>query len=1643
MKRSLVVLFVALTLKLSAQTYPITIVNITLPTNPDAKTALWNGGAGLLSITATGAAMNGRPTTEVEGSKLLVVIKKNGAKVYGTFTSATAPSANFNTLNKVWAGNTATTYLGQAYTLPAGSYELSVQLFGAKNGGIVPLSAEKTKPFTIKADVDFQAPVAVLPTHQTLLAQNALSLPLTFKWLPVTPTRPGTTIYRLKVWQLLQGQTASQAMQVNTPLVSKDVNNISQTVVTGMLPAPCTPPYTCSFVWTVQALAQENGMPVGGNNGTTAPQLFSVENPSPGQPNTGAGCAVTSVKTYVEGDIVALSNGFVMRFSANPTGTNSALSGKGTVFVKWLGILAVQFKNIKINANDALCSGAVYTITDPDIEYNTQWGVNALGHSPWGARQISKIKEICDWVQSKKLLKPLVKTTDVLDSTVNTAPVKMPIGYYKTGDALTAVAVVEAMFTPDHAELEGVISIPTKGLFKDGTGAGADELGFQGKALHFTQNGISSGAIKLAETISFPYAAAGGANLRITYFQEASGHMGNGLVFGGPDFWKYNLDADVEFPPNWLIPVDPSKTKAAVNFQAEIARYNDFVLEGSLPACIIPKSNGLGIQVSSITYDHSSIANAPLMVFPTGYAGNTNTFFTGFYLKEFKLTLPDQLRSYADTTKKVELVAQNMLIDEEGISAKILANNVISYPKANVGNLGASIDTVSVQLANSILTQAKMRGKVTLPMSASDTEANAIAYSVLFVPGTSAQGDPTASSLTFTLQPGQDVTTKFFGDGKLQLDQTSSLSMVLSKSAAGKRTIRLEIDLNGRLYYPTGKILDPGGSAPLDLDLSCDFEHLKLKYDRSASETLTFDPGHWAFASPQKALAGFKFTIVDVKPKILPIGTGSEKQYLFKGGVEFVAKINLGAKNSKVKISGDTKIVLTGAVESSRYTPPSGTVTSAASAANLTVLTSQLQTTGLSSVVQGSAKSDYGFLTQLTPKYLGVRVDSVRIYAKTPPVEIKGSVAFYRQDPVYGNGFKGELQAKFTTPKVTVQAAAIFGNTKYIPGNSGEGFKYWKVEAQANLPNGIPFITGLVFRGFGGGVYSRMTMTPPAVFNATAANSSTFGGAVFTPDASVSFGFKAKAIIATQKEETFNGSVALGAQFNTNGGMEMIRIDGLFNCGAKIGEETKAFANGTLDLQYDFPLKKFSTNLDITFNKAPVTTPYGPVNAHFYIDGLKNEWAFTSGSPVSLNTIRLFDLVNVSSYLMFGNKITPPTGFMQPTVNGFANIQKTLPTFAESAVTPESRSAKGLAFGIGLYANSYREKTVVSGDKFSAGIKYSFNIGGEINASLMQYQNCPGFGDGWRVKAGAAVFARMDGRAFYAYNGSSVSFSKEVNLLSLGFGAYAYTEFPNPFYAEGSVSGYARVLDFINFNFSADFKTGDRCEGTSVVTQDAVYAQENATESLDKTLINSIITPGSATGVSRTTSFTALLNYPDGEAFSVEEQQASGLMKVRTFRAIYAPKLTQDSIPAPGGAAQLSTTLSAKAFLGSTTAGSGQPTSAKPAVQQANLAKSVVSNPAANALTLVATGYDDLGARIYHLPKNGPQTIPLKANTSYKLLITATLQEKINNAWVTVRHPVSQAPIVRTKGMYFKTDNEQVNTAVTQSSSQIVKTAIH
>jgi len=156
-----------------------------------------------------------------------------------------------------------------------------------------------------------------------------------FRWTPVIPKPSNPVTYRIKVWQLMEGQNGPQALKVNQPIITKDVDNLTQIVVNKLITSPCAPPNTCSFIWNVQALGRE-GKPIGGNNGTS--ESFSFTVPTPIQ---------TTLLAPVNGAVIATEPD--LQFTWKSTSTNSTIPI--TYKIKIVEIIGDQSPEIALRTN--------------------------------------------------------------------------------------------------------------------------------------------------------------------------------------------------------------------------------------------------------------------------------------------------------------------------------------------------------------------------------------------------------------------------------------------------------------------------------------------------------------------------------------------------------------------------------------------------------------------------------------------------------------------------------------------------------------------------------------------------------------------------------------------------------------------------------------------------------------------------------------------------------------------------------------------------------------------------------------------------------------------------------------------------------------------------------------------------------------------------------------------------------------------------------------------------------------------------------------------------------------------------------------------------------------------------------------------
>lgn len=255
------------------QIQQIKIVSFTVKNQLPAVIDNWNNVPGALLLVAQKP-----PTIRVEGVRLVLQIRSNGAMICGNNAVNGLPVDNFTT--RTFSAAELTGILSGCHDLKDGTYSLCAQFFNIDK---VAISNEVCKEFTVETpkETDYAPPTLITPDNGKEFASTDMIKPVMFRWTPLVPKPHDPVSYRLKVWQLMQGQNGTQAMRSNQPIVVKDVDNITQAVVNNLWNGPCKPPYLCDFIWNVQAMNRE-GHPLGRNEGTSEPYTFKVkENETP------------------------------------------------------------------------------------------------------------------------------------------------------------------------------------------------------------------------------------------------------------------------------------------------------------------------------------------------------------------------------------------------------------------------------------------------------------------------------------------------------------------------------------------------------------------------------------------------------------------------------------------------------------------------------------------------------------------------------------------------------------------------------------------------------------------------------------------------------------------------------------------------------------------------------------------------------------------------------------------------------------------------------------------------------------------------------------------------------------------------------------------------------------------------------------------------------------------------------------------------------------------------------------------------------------------------------------------------------------------------------------------------------------------
>ena len=543
-----------------------------------------------------------------------------------------------------------------------------------------------------------------------------------------------------------------------------------------------------------------------------------------------------------------------------------------------------------------------------------------------------------------------------------------------------------------------------------------------------------------------------------------------------------------------------------------------------------------------------------------------------------------------------------------------------------------------------------------------------------------------------------------------------------------------------------------------------------------------FRIAHWAFTSPQKSAAGFPLNINDIG--------------LSGGFTNPSLEFDVGLTLSNAGFSAEVGFQLIGKIET-------------------------------------DADDRIKF------KYDRTDLDAISIdQTMDGGIRIAGELIFYREDPVYGKGMKGDVAV--TLPMgIGVEVGVQFGTIRTNPTalfNTREYFSYWYVDGMVRIPPGtVTLFPGFEARGFGGGAYHRMRPeSPPPDPEAalTAAGSGGSSGVRYVPHWETLLGFKAGIVLATAKEETFNMDVGLEARFNTSGGLSYIGIDGDGYLMAAIDEREEAKVTASVGISYSNDSeggKRVEGYFDVYVKFGEIIRGIGEndrfVNAKMFADDEK--WYFHMGKPMPVTergglTIDLKVLqAELTSYLMVGHDIPttlPPLpekirrlvyGPQQASIDGTTDAadvdSRELPGYAANNL----RLGKGFAFGAHLDFETRLDFAIFYA---KLGLAFGFDLNVTQDSSRVCYETglTPGINDWY---ATGQMYAALEGELGVQVN---LWFVKgEFPIINLAAAFAMRGGLPNPAWMEGRAGLSYRILGgMIKGHCNFKVNVGEKCSYT-------------------------------------------------------------------------------------------------------------------------------------------------------------------------------------------------------------------------------------
>ncbi len=782
-------------------------------------------------------------------------------------------------------------------------------------------------------------------------------------------------------------------------------------------------------------------------------------------------------------------------------------------------------------------------------------------------------------------------------------------------------------------------------------------------------------------------------------------------------------------------------------FEVTVSDWNNLAFTVSLPRFQLKAYSDFTFTAQNLSVDMSDLVNPSTLRFPPGYTAlypaNMISLWRGIYIQDASILLNPEKFKRRNNPAPLVVGAHNLLIDENGFTGEVFAENLVSLDQGSLAGWNFSIEHLGLQFETSELAGGSLTGQIHVPVFDDETNFNYSAF-------VDVQGN-----YGFTAGVSNTLNFDLFGRAELDIYRNSYLQ-IQSDSNGFVPTLCLNGQM--RMNAPIQPNDAPGPENAVAVPTIA-FQDFKV-----TTVEPFIDIAYFGFASGagQSKLSKFPLTISEIAFQ----STSTQAQ------LSITANVNLKETASE-GFGGSTTITLLADREGYRY------------------------------------------------HYRGARIDEIAINVEKPNAyKMYGLIGFARGDAIYGNGFKGELNATFGG-NITVEATALFGMVNTT--------RYFFVDAAFALKPGLPAGPMTIF-GFSGGLYYHMARLTTE-YSSQYRFGQTQSGKVYTPNASSGIGIMAGVKLALGSEQTINGDLKFEIAFNNSGGINFIGFNGVVACITQpIDIDVNRFKAASqqlveqnpnnipppegsmlaarFNMYKDFVNNEFHAEMEMYVNVAGVLVGTGANNragravAHCGPD----EWYLHIGTPQDPIGLSLIGLAQLRAYFMAGDRI-PDDIPMNPRVLQILNL-----TQADLSGNRDNNmiaNGSGLAFGASFDVSTGDQTFLIFYGRFDLGAGFDLMLKDNgPNAYCAGYAHPLGI-NGWYAKGQAyAYFSGVIGLKAKVFGKE-----KKFDILNIATAALLKAEGPNPVWLVGYVGGEYSVLGGMikgNCNFKAE--VGERCD---------------------------------------------------------------------------------------------------------------------------------------------------------------------------------------------------------------------------------------